>query len=339
MINTHLIIGRLGSGKSSCVQHLIAQKPDNEVWAIVINEFGQIGLDAALIKPQTDNKLNITEVAGGCICCAAQSQLRVTLNKLIKQVQPDRIIIEATGLGHPAGIIDLLRDQYFKKIIQLNSVIAVLDLTLFTQPIDNLPETSPLKTQHFNQQSQLADIVVLNKRDLAPLLNTQYANEYLETIYPQKIKIVSSTHGEIDIGLLTIRSNLKQPRLFYLKPNTSDNSGSETWNFNQYAIECFYSASDEFLSFGFILPAEIRFSRQKLTALIKDYLSVHQSGTIRLKAILNCGKFWYSFNAINQQLEVDESFYRNDNRIELITDLEDADRHQFRELLLQCIVS
>lgn len=339
MINTHLIIGRLGSGKSSCVQHLIAQKPDNEVWAIVINEFGQIGLDAALIKPHTNNSLNITEVAGGCICCAAQSQLRVTLNKLIKQVQPDRIIIEATGLGHPAGIIDLLRDQYFKKIIQLNSVITILDLTLFTQPIDNLSETSPLKTQHFNQQSQLADIVVLNKQDLAPLLNTQYANEYMETIYPQKLKIVSSSYGQINIELLSIRSNLKQPRLFYVKPDAADDSGSETCDFNQYAIECFYSASDEFLSFGFILPAEINFNRQKLTAFINDYLSTHQPGTIRLKAILNCGKFWYSFNAINQQLEVEESFYRNDNRIELITDIKDADQHQFREQLLQCIYS
>ncbi|MCK4710345.1 MAG: GTP-binding protein, partial [Gammaproteobacteria bacterium] len=188
MIDTNLIIGRLGSGKTCCIMHLLTNKPENENWAVIVNEFGQIGIDAALLEPETTDSLSITEIAGGCICCAAQSQLHVTMTKLIRQYRPDRILIEATGLGHPAGIIDLLRDEYLHKVININSIISVIDLSLFNLPNDIFAERSPINTENFKHQNQLADIVVLNKSDLASESAFENANKYLDTFYPEKIK-------------------------------------------------------------------------------------------------------------------------------------------------------
>ena len=67
-IPTHLIAGPLGAGKTSLIRHLLAQKPAHERWAVLINEFGQIGLDAALLE-QGDDAVAMAEVAGGCLCC------------------------------------------------------------------------------------------------------------------------------------------------------------------------------------------------------------------------------------------------------------------------------
>lgn len=67
-IFTHVIAGPLGAGKTSLIQHLMTQKPADERWAVLVNEFGQIGLDAALMGAGSD-AIAIAEVAGGCVCC------------------------------------------------------------------------------------------------------------------------------------------------------------------------------------------------------------------------------------------------------------------------------
>ena len=67
-IPTHVIAGPLGAGKTSLIQQLMAQKPAHECWAVLVNEFGQIGLDAALMSAG-DAAITIAEVAGGCVCC------------------------------------------------------------------------------------------------------------------------------------------------------------------------------------------------------------------------------------------------------------------------------
>lgn len=66
-IPTHLVAGPLGAGKTSLIRHLLAQRPVGERWAVLINEFGQVGLDAALLETGEDG-ISLVEVAGGCLC-------------------------------------------------------------------------------------------------------------------------------------------------------------------------------------------------------------------------------------------------------------------------------
>ena len=67
-IPTHVLAGPLGAGKTSLLQHLLSQRPASERWAVLINEFGQIGLDAALLTTDTQG-VQMAEIAGGCLCC------------------------------------------------------------------------------------------------------------------------------------------------------------------------------------------------------------------------------------------------------------------------------
>lgn len=74
-IPTHLIAGPLGAGKTSLIRHLLAHKPAHERWAVLINEFGQIGLDQALLTGSYDG-VSLSEIPGGCLCCVAGAPSR-----------------------------------------------------------------------------------------------------------------------------------------------------------------------------------------------------------------------------------------------------------------------
>jgi len=338
MLSTHLIIGRLGSGKSSLIQQLLKDKPSNEKWVVVVNEFGQVGIDAALLTPSAgEDNTQIAEIAGGCICCAAQSQLRVQLTTLIRQFQPQRIIIEATGLGHPAGIVDLLRDDYFKNIITIQSIITVIDMSLFNQTYNKSDPQSPLNTPAFIQQVQLADIIVFNKQDLVTVSGKQQARKYFQQIYPEKIKFVQAVHGKVDSDLLTLVGNKPARFSFTDKPKKSLQVDSEELHFRDLVIKRYFSDNNEMISIGYIIPAEMNFRRKQISEVFTQLNIQCQPLLLRIKAVLNTGKFWHSFNAINQQIEIQESFYRRDNRIEIITANRDVDIDELTEKLLTCI--
>jgi len=70
-IPTHLFTGFLGTGKTSAIRSLIAQKPQNEQWLIIVNEFGEIGIDGAVLA---ENGIPVAEISGGCLCCSAGAQ-------------------------------------------------------------------------------------------------------------------------------------------------------------------------------------------------------------------------------------------------------------------------
>ena len=91
----HLISGFLGTGKTTALKSLMAQKDPNEKWVIIVNEFGEIGIDGAVLS---DNGIPVAEIAGGCLCCTAGAQMGTTVQKMLRDAQPDRLMIEASGL-------------------------------------------------------------------------------------------------------------------------------------------------------------------------------------------------------------------------------------------------
>lgn len=125
-IPTHVIAGPLGAGKTSLIQHLLAQRPANERWAVLINEFGQVGLDAALLT-QDDDGIALGEVAGGCLCCVNGAPFQVGLGRLLRKAKPDRLFIEPSGLGHPAQLLKQLREAPWQGVLAVQPCVLVLD--------------------------------------------------------------------------------------------------------------------------------------------------------------------------------------------------------------------
>ncbi len=128
-IPTHVIAGPLGAGKTSLIRQLLAQRPPNERWAVLVNEFGLVGLDAALLSRDNEG-IAIGEVAGGCLCCVNGMPFQVGLGRLLRKARPDRLFIEPSGLGHPVQLLGQLRQAPWSGVLAVQPLLMVLD----TQP-------------------------------------------------------------------------------------------------------------------------------------------------------------------------------------------------------------
>ncbi|WP_058911848.1 CobW family GTP-binding protein [Entomohabitans teleogrylli] len=197
MTKTNLITGFLGSGKTTTILHLLASKPANEKWAVLVNEFGEIGIDGALLA---DSGAVIKEIPGGCMCCVNGLPMQVGLNTLLRQARPDRLLIEPTGLGHPKQILDMLTAEVYQPWIDLRATLCLLDPRQLLEP--RYPED-----ENFRDQLAAADIIVANKQDRATPESQAALQRWLQ-LHQQGREIISVSHGRIDYALLdTPRSN------------------------------------------------------------------------------------------------------------------------------------
>ena len=123
--------GFLGAGKTTVINQLLAIKPADERWALLINEFGRIGIDGALLASSQDgmaeqDKIAIREVSGGCICCTSQLPLQIAISRLLSEHHPQRLLIEPTGLAHPRELIMQLSAPHWQTALNMQAVVTVL---------------------------------------------------------------------------------------------------------------------------------------------------------------------------------------------------------------------
>jgi G3E family GTPase len=159
-IPTNVITGFLGVGKSTAILNLLKQKPESERWAVLVNEFGEVGIDGSLFagKRSEPSGVFIREVPGGCMCCTAGLPMQIALNMLLARARPHRLLIEPTGLGHPKEVLATLSTEYYREVLALQATIALVDAR-------KVKEERYIRHAIFNQQLDIADIIVANKAD------------------------------------------------------------------------------------------------------------------------------------------------------------------------------
>ena len=118
-------MGLLRVGKTTAILDLLKRKPENEKWAVLVNEFGRVGIDGAILSSQG---ATVREVPGGCLCCAVGLPFQLAVNRLLAEVKPDRLLIEPTGLGHPKRVLDMLIEGYFRTVLNVQACICMVDL-------------------------------------------------------------------------------------------------------------------------------------------------------------------------------------------------------------------
>lgn len=198
MTKTNLITGFLGSGKTTSILHLLAHKPADEKWAVLINEFGEVGIDGALLA---DSGALLKEIPGGCMCCVNGLPMQVGLNTLLRQGKPDRLLIEPTGLGHPKQILDILTAAVYEPWIDLRATLCVLDPR-------QLLDSKVMANDNFRDQLAAADVIISNKTDRMTAESEQAFDAWWQEHAGERLHI-GATHGNIDPKLLDLpRRNL-----------------------------------------------------------------------------------------------------------------------------------
>jgi len=148
-VPTNIITGFLGVGKTTAILCLLKKKPANERWAVLVNEFGEIGVDGSLFQGQHSQQQGvfIREVPGGCMCCAAGLPMQIALNQLLSHAKPDRLLIEPTGLGHPEEVLQVLSSEHYQEILSLQKTLTLVDARKLSDERYTTHDT-------FNQQIQ-----------------------------------------------------------------------------------------------------------------------------------------------------------------------------------------
>lgn len=298
-IPTHLIAGPLGAGKTSLIRHLLAQKPAGERWAVLVNEFGQIGLDAALLE-QDDDGIALAEVAGGCLCCVNGAPFQVGLGRLLRKARPDRLLIEPSGLGHPAQLLEQLRQPPWRGVLAVQPALLVLDAQALAagQP---LPEVQ-------RQALAEAGLLLLNKSEG---LDATARAQIAASLPP--LPLHWSEQGRLDLAWLPGLAAQAQPARVEAELPTAAASLTQIWR-NAAEPICQVQAQAEGWSIGWRWHPSQRFDLAQVTQWLQalDWR--------RAKAVLQGVEGWRSLNAVQGQTPPawSPSEWRKDSRLELI---------------------
>ncbi|WP_208950926.1 GTP-binding protein [Rahnella sp. ChDrAdgB13] len=300
-----LITGFLGSGKTTTLRHLLAQKPEGEKWAVLVNEFGEVGIDGALLA---DSGAVLKEIPGGCMCCVNGLPMQVGLNMLLQQAKPDRLLIEPTGLGHPKQILSLLTSEVYKNWLTLNATLCLIDPR-------QLSDQRVIGNENFRDQLASADVIIANKSDVAQAQDNEALDAWF-SLNGGGRQLVTAVQGEIDPALLDL-PRLNQAELPAGKHHHAHApvrglaalSLPETQRWRRALNE-----ADGYTSCGWIFDAETVFD----TAGILDW--ARQAPVDRVKGILRIKEGTLLVNRQGNDLRIEtKPMAPSDSRIELIT--------------------
>jgi cobalamin biosynthesis protein CobW len=214
-----VITGFLGAGKTTVIQHLLRHANGRRL-ALVINEFGEIGVDGDLLRScgiPACKEDDIVELANGCICCTVADDFLPTIEKLLNRADPpDHIVIETSGLALPKPLVKAFNWPEVRTRVTVDGVIAVVDgpaaaAGLFAadpravaaqRAADpSLDHDSPLE-ELFGDQLGCADLVLLNKVDQLDAAARAAAEAAIQAGSPRRVKLVPVSFGAVDPTVL-----------------------------------------------------------------------------------------------------------------------------------------
>jgi len=198
-IPLHLIAGTLGVGKTTAIRRFVAHSSDYT--AVLVNDFGETGYDAALIGEAGGGKIQVENVPGGCLCCTSAAQLLPALKMLCEKPEVERIIVEPSGVALLDPLLKMFHDAEETCGFELMPVIVLFD------PAKTRPVTLKL-IPYWKHLADRADIVVANRCDLAPPEAIDQFFQCLEKWEPKKLKLIKTSHGELLPKLFELRGHV-----------------------------------------------------------------------------------------------------------------------------------
>ncbi len=183
-----IIAGYLGSGKTTTIQGFIESDEDPRRLAVLVNEFGELGLDAMLLGDASQ----VVELASGCICCTLRLDFRTQIAEIADTFRPRRLLIEPTGVATIAQVVRALRHPDLQGRVTGARVFVLVDAVTFNERLRESPA-------FFTSQVAQADVLILNKTDLVGEARVAALRAGLEQMAPQAW-VIPTVRGRIPAG-------------------------------------------------------------------------------------------------------------------------------------------
>jgi len=298
-------------GKTTAIASLLSRKPDEEKWAILVNEFGNVPVDQIVFKDNASDVL-IREIPGGCMCCVANIPMKKAITDVLSLAKPDRILIEPTGLGHPAGIFDELNEDPLDKQLDIGSIICLADPRFALDPRIQ-------KVDIFNDQINLADILIASKSDLVSSKDLKKFYSWAHDLFPPKLIISNISNGNIPLEYLDNKKHIVHDSFF---SNDHKNHASSTTleieKISPRRPSRSINESAGYIGSGWIFSKKDIFDLEGLRRCLGPFGLFQGNNFERIKGVFRVGQGWVLLDRINGELSIKPITYRRDSRLEVI---------------------
>ena len=190
-VRVNLLFGFLGSGKTTLVRRILGERGGGRPMAVIVNEFGEVGVDGEVIA---GSNVNLVELTSGCLCCTLRGSLMSAVEELREKAGVEQIVVEATGVASPGDMLEDLNDSKLAGELDVGPLVTVVDAPKFTRLQEMLGE-------FYEEQVENADVLVLNKIDLATPDALDEARAAVREINPDAT-LLFAERGDTDLSLL-----------------------------------------------------------------------------------------------------------------------------------------
>ncbi len=324
-VPTNIITGFLGVGKTTAILHLLKSKPSNERWAVLVNEFGEVGIDGRLVQGggSEEQGVFVREVPGGCMCCAAGLPMQVALNQLLTSARPDRLLIEPTGLGHPKEVLQVLQRGAYRNVLNVQQIVTLVNAR-------HLADARYTGDENFNQQIEVADIIVGNKTDLYQPNDKDQLRAHIKKVSGAGVKLEFTTNGALDWSMLEGETGYTDA--------TAQDEATHHHHLESQALEtgslpeCGFikkeNEGDGYCSVGWRFREDMLFLRARLFSFLSGI------DAERVKAVMNTESGVYGYNVASGSLTELQLFGGGQSCVEIIAPAIDDD---WEAQLLHCL--
>jgi len=214
-----IITGFLGAGKTTLIRHMLQNAQGRRI-ALIINEFGDLGVDGDILKgcgDETCREEDVMELSNGCICCTVADDFIPTMEKLLaREDKPDHIVIETSGLALPQPLVRAFNWPGISTQVTVDGVVTVVDGKAVTEgrfahsvaAVDaqrkldeNLDHETPL-SELFEDQIACADMIVVNKTDLLEVSEAEALVDTLRGSSRDGVQVVTTAMGKLPVDVL-----------------------------------------------------------------------------------------------------------------------------------------
>ncbi|MBY6796105.1 GTP-binding protein [Clostridium botulinum] len=282
MIKVNLISGFLGAGKTTLIKKVLENVKEEKI-VIIENEFGEIAIDGDLIKKEG---FDVFELRSGCICCMMKQDFEDSLQKVIEEYKPDRIIIEPTGISSLSQLLDILEKDNFKDKININRVITVVDSTSYLEEKDAFGE-------FYMDQVENAEILIVSKTQMVDKSTLKKVKESLR-----------ECNKKASIKTLAFEKFNKEYILNFLDEDSSR-------DIKRDSVEVMISTEDGFESLG--VKTNKIFEIREINEIISKLFTGKYGDVIRIKGFLkgekeiiqiNCTKKVHNIETVEDSKEI-----------------------------------
>ena len=324
-----IITGFLGSGKTTLLNHILTNQEGIKT-AVLVNEFGEIGIDNELIV-STDENNSMVELNNGCVCCTINEDLVNAVHNILEREEKiDYLVVETTGLADPLPVALTFLGTELRDMTRLDSIVTMVDSANYSLDLFN--------SQAALSQIQYGDIIVLNKTDLVDEADVDSLEIKIRDI-KKDARILRTQNSQISLPLILSVGLFESDQYFEKEDDSKHDHKHDHHDHDHDHDHDHHHHSDHLENDGFTslsIQSDKPFNIRKFQSFLDNQLP---ENVFRAKGILwfNESPKRHIFHLSGKRFSIDDSEWQSEPKNQLVLIGQNLDHEKLREQIESCL--